>query len=100
MLHESRESTPIGRDIVAAMSESAYTFVADAAALEACLDDVAQHPVVGLDTETTGLDPFTSDVRLVQLATPERVWVVDCFAVPALEHPRLRALLEAERPIK
>jgi DNA polymerase-1 len=86
--------------MVGAMSGSAYTLVAEAAALEACLDDVERHPTLGLDTETTGLDPFTSRVRLVQLATPERVWVVDCFAVPALEHPRLRALLEAERPIK
>jgi DNA polymerase I len=77
-----------------------HTLITDVAGLEACLDDVVRHAVVGLDTETTGLDPFTSRLRLVQLATPERVWVVDCFAFEALAHPRLKAFLETERPIK
>ena len=82
------------------MADGRYTLVTEAQALEACLDDVLRHPVVGLDTETTGLDPFTSDIRLVQLATSDEAYVIDCFAFPALEHPRLRALLEAERPVK
>jgi DNA polymerase-1 len=86
--------------VVVPMSESPYTLVTDEAGLEACLGEVARHPVVGLDTETTGLDPFTSRVRLVQLATPEHVYVVDCFAFAALEHPGLREVLEADRPVK
>ncbi len=82
------------------MSESSHTLVTDAAGLETCLEDVARHPVVGLDTETTGLDPFTSRVRLVQFATPERAYLIDCFAFDALGHPRLREVLEADRPVK
>jgi DNA polymerase I-like protein with 3'-5' exonuclease and polymerase domains len=77
-----------------------YELVTTAAALETCLEEVARQQIVGFDTETTGLDPFTSRVRLLQFATPERVWIVDCFAFEALEHPRLRAVLEAERPVK
>ena len=77
-----------------------YELVTTAAALETCLEEVARQQVVGFDTETTGLDPFTSRVRLLQFATPERVWIVDCFAFEALEHPGLRAVLEAERPVK
>lgn len=77
-----------------------HTVITEAAGLGACVEDASGQPVVGLDTETTGLDPFTSQVRLVQIATPERVWVVDCFAFEALSDPRLVALLEAERPIK
>jgi DNA polymerase I-like protein with 3'-5' exonuclease and polymerase domains len=82
------------------MPETPYTLVTDEAGLAACLEDVERRQVVGLDTETTGLDPFTTRVRLVQLATRERVYVIDCFAFPALSNPRLVAVLEAERPVK
>jgi DNA polymerase-1 len=37
---------------------------------------------VGLDVETTGLDPRTSRVRLLQVATVDRVFVIDLFALP------------------
>lgn len=37
-------------------------------------------PAVGLDTETTGLDPYLHRVRTLQLALPDRVWVVDAFS--------------------
>lgn len=82
------------------MSGRPYTLVTDAPALGACLEALGRQPVIGLDTETTGLDPFRSRVRLVQFATPDEVFVVDCFAIPALEDPGVAGLLEAERPIK
>jgi DNA polymerase I-like protein with 3'-5' exonuclease and polymerase domains len=82
------------------MAEPSYDLITNARALDAVLDDVASHAIVGLDTETTGLDPFTSRVRLLQLSTPSRTYVVDCFAFEALGNAKLRALLEAPRPIK
>ena len=36
---------------------------------------------VGLDLETTGLDPRRDRARLLTLATERGVWVVDCFGV-------------------
>jgi DNA polymerase-1 len=45
--------------------------------------DLLTEPVLGLDTEATGLDPFTSSLRLVQLATRGRVYVVDVFRLDA-----------------
>jgi len=49
-------------------------------------------PVLGLDTETTGLDPFMDRLRLVQLAVLDGpVYLIDCFAVD----PRLLAPLFA-----
>ncbi|MEW6046923.1 MAG: DNA polymerase [Bacillota bacterium] len=39
---------------------------------------------VGVDTETTGLDPRTDRLRLVQVAVPGRVWVVDAWQVGTL----------------
>ena len=38
---------------------------------------------IGLDTETTGLDPRTARVRLIQIAAGEDVAVIDVFALPA-----------------
>lgn len=38
--------------------------------------------VVALDTETTGLDPLTHRVRLIQVALGDDVAVIDLFAVP------------------
>ncbi len=46
-----------------------------AEAIQACLSSVA----VGLDTETTSLHPKDGKLRLIQLATPECCYVLDCF---------------------
>jgi DNA polymerase-1 len=37
---------------------------------------------VGLDTETTGLDPLVDRVRLLQVATGRGTFVIDVFALP------------------
>ncbi|TMC03154.1 MAG: hypothetical protein E6J41_28360 [Chloroflexi bacterium] len=41
--------------------------------------DLLAEPLLGLDTEATGLDPFTSRLRLVQLAARGRAYLVDVF---------------------
>src|SRR5215208_2569638 len=74
------------------------------------VETMSSQPVVGLDTETTDLDPFNSRLRLIQLATPDRVFIIDfdAFAnggptVTAAHSDALaplRRLLEAPRPIK
>lgn len=62
---------------------------------------------VGVDTETTGLDPRVHQVRLIQLGTPEFALIVDldgwrkgggrvvCWDVPGLRE--LKAFLEGEK---
>lgn len=82
------------------MSGQPHTLVTDSLALGRCLEILRSQPLIGLDTETTGLDPFTDRVRLIQLSTPDDVFVVDCFAFDALEDARLVDLLEQPRPIK
>jgi DNA polymerase-1 len=60
----------------------------DATTLRERLPELPAAPQLGLDIETTGLDPYTSAVRLVQLATTSnRVLVVDAARVD----PRLLA---------
>src|SRR4030095_12720084 len=86
-----------------------YHVIKPADELRRAIERMSSEPVVGLDTETTDLDPYTSRLRLIQLATPEGVSIIDLDAFssaadedlahnPDLEP--LRHLLEAPRPIK
>ena len=80
-----------------------YELIKNADELRKAIETIATQPVVGLDTETTELDPFTSRLRLIQLATSERVFIIDFdhFASGNAEAlDPLRRLLAAPRPIK
>jgi DNA polymerase-1 len=71
--HESHTTDP-----------TAYTLVTTPAGLATLAEVVTGwNGAVGLDTETTGLDPLTDRVRLVQVAVGEGVAVIDVFALPS-----------------
>ena len=50
--------------------------------------------VVGLDTETTGLDPYTKELKLVQLGCKEFQVVIDTTTIDILEY---KEYLESDR---
>jgi DNA polymerase-1 len=83
-----------------------YKLVKTAEELRTEVELLFKQPVVGFDTETTDLDPFNGDLRLVQLAAPDGVRVIDLYSfgrgdlskLDALEP--LRRLLSATRPVK
>jgi DNA polymerase I-like protein with 3'-5' exonuclease and polymerase domains len=83
-----------------------YELIKTADELRKAIEAIQNQPVVGLDTETTELDPYTSRLRLIQLAIPDRVYLIDFDRFSdgdtrkseALEP--LRRLLAAPRPIK
>jgi len=81
-----------------------YDLIKNSDELRKAIEILATQPVVGLDTETTDLDPYTSRLRLIQLATTDRVYIVDFdrFANGNANEALapLRRLLEAPRPIK
>src|SRR6266550_3770560 len=83
-----------------------YRVIKDEEELRQAVDTLSAHQVIGLDTETTELDPYIGRLRLIQLATPSGVEVVDldAFANGDLKHNEalnpLKRLLEAARPIK
>ena len=83
-----------------------YQLIKNADELRKAIETLATQPVVGLDTETTDLDPFTSRLRLIQLATPDRVFIVDFDHFANGDSAKsealapLRRLLAAPRPIK
>src|SRR5881392_4409823 len=74
--------------------------------LRRATDELLNKQAVGLDTETTELDPYLGRLRLIQLALPDRVYIVDLnrFAEGDLKHGDalrpLRQLLTTSRPIK
>lgn len=75
-----------------------YTFVTASSDLGRIAEDVLRAEVLGLDIETTALDPRYGDIRLVQLAIPGpenngggRIYVIDLFETMTLE-PVLDAL--------
>jgi DNA polymerase I-like protein with 3'-5' exonuclease and polymerase domains len=84
-----------------------YQLVKNEEQLRKAVESLTAHQAIGLDTETTELDPYVGRLRLIQLATPSGVYIVDLDAFsgngnlshdPALEP--LRKLLSANRPIK
>lgn len=83
-----------------------YTVIRTAEELRVATESLARESAIGLDTETTDLDPFTSRLRLIQLAAPDGVRIVDLDAFSNGDLSRseslapLRRLLEAPRPIK
>ena len=83
-----------------------YELIRNADELRKAIEKLANQPVVGLDTETTDLDPYTSRLRLIQLAIPDRVYIVDFDHFANGDSQRsdalapLRRLLAAPRPIK
>ncbi|HSQ22880.1 MAG TPA: DNA polymerase [Pyrinomonadaceae bacterium] len=83
-----------------------YELIKTADELRRAVDELSSRPAIGLDTETTDLDPYLARLRLIQLATSDGVFVVDLnhFSKDALKHSEalapLRQLLGAPRPIK
>src|SRR5712692_6920057 len=83
-----------------------YQLITTAEDLGRAAEELASKHVIGLDTETTELDPYTGRLRLIQLAASDGVRIIDLdrFAggdvkkYEALEP--LRQLLAAPRPIK
>jgi len=53
--------------------------------------------VIGVDTETTGLDPYIHDLRLIQLAVDETVYIIDCFAFEIKGNPILNQVFSGNQ---
>jgi DNA polymerase I-like protein with 3'-5' exonuclease and polymerase domains len=77
-----------------------YRLITDAEELAQIASDLRAEQVIGFDTETTGLDPHTSKLRLIQLATARISYVIDCFRFTNQELKPILDLLAAPQPIK
>jgi DNA polymerase I-like protein with 3'-5' exonuclease and polymerase domains len=83
-----------------------YELITTPDQLRRAVEQLATKQVIGLDTETTDLDPYISRLRLVQLATPDNVFIIDLDKFSRHDLKRsgdfasFRELLHASRPIK
>src|SRR6266566_1219325 len=83
-----------------------YEVITDVEALRRAVDQLSSKQAIGLDTETTELDPYLARLRLIQLATNDGVYIIDVnhFSNGDLRQSEtlepLRQMLAAPRPIK
>jgi DNA polymerase I-like protein with 3'-5' exonuclease and polymerase domains len=86
-----------------------YQLIKNEEELREAVDFLSTHQAIGLDTETTELDPYYGRLRLIQLATPSGVHIIDLDAfrnggngdlVQTSALAPLRSLLAAHRPVK
>ncbi|HYG82196.1 MAG TPA: DNA polymerase [Pyrinomonadaceae bacterium] len=83
-----------------------YQLITTPEELRSAVEELKRHAVLGFDTETTDLDPYRGRLRLVQLAAPDGVRIIDLdrFADGDLKNGEalrpLRELLAAARPVK
>jgi DNA polymerase I-like protein with 3'-5' exonuclease and polymerase domains len=69
-----------------------HELIQDQSRLAEVAELLAGETMLGLDTETTGLDPHTSELLLLQISTVDKVYIVDCRRVVPLP---LKAILES-----
>ena len=83
-----------------------YQLITTPEELRTAVEELRRHAVLGFDTETTDLDPYRGRLRLIQLAAPDGVRIIDLdrFADGDLKRgdalAPLRELLAAARPVK
>jgi len=83
-----------------------YEVITDVEALRRAVDQLSSKQAIGLDTETTELDPYLARLRLIQIATNDGVYIIDVnhFSNGDMRQSEtlepLRQLLAAPRPIK
>jgi len=84
-----------------------FQIIRDAEALKKACEELKREEFLGFDTETTELDPYKGEVRLVQLSNGKNTYVTDLY--PFAENGDLRSnpnlaplrdLLASEHPIK
>jgi DNA polymerase-1 len=71
-----------------------FEYITTSTRLEAVMPDLLSAEVIGLDTETTGLDTLKDRLRLIQIATPSQTVVIDADSVPL---PLLSPLFDQPR---
>src|SRR5438105_4035945 len=59
--------------------------VTQPAQLVACLDHLAQAPAIAFDTEFVGEDAYRPELCLVQVATAEKLFIIDPFSCGPLD---------------
>jgi DNA polymerase-1 len=62
---------------LARLPKSKYEYVIDGEKAKQAVNDIVNHKLIAVDTETTALDPYEAKVTLVQIATTTNTYVFD-----------------------
>lgn len=82
------------------LSDVPFDYFTEDAPAEAALATLFEEKILGLDTETTALDPKRGELRLVQLATEEQAFVFDVRYLNKRIKGMIGEVLRREHPIK
>jgi DNA polymerase I len=77
-----------------------YEYITNVDQLNDALEKLEKEPIIAVDVESTGLDPYTSKLLLVQVGTREISYVIDTRKIKLKESPRFKALLQDPSKIK
>jgi DNA polymerase-1 len=80
-----------------AYNEFEYELIQDPSRLAEVAEMLTQEAVLGIDTETTGLDPHSVQLLLLQVSTADKVYIVDCKRLVPLA---LKSILENPKILK
>lgn len=73
-----------------------YIYINTLEQLEACLDDLAQHPIIGVDLESNSLYVYREFICLIQVSTPDKDYIIDPLPFDPIELAPLGDLLADE----
>ncbi|OGY20972.1 MAG: hypothetical protein A2113_01560 [Candidatus Woykebacteria bacterium GWA1_44_8] len=74
-----------------------YDFIQTDEELIRVVPAIEKEPIIAIDTEGSRFDPFNARLLLLQIATREKAFVIDCTKVDVSP---LKQVIEAERPLK
>lgn len=71
-----------------------YELINTKSGLKESIEEIkkSEYKQLAVDTETTGLDPYTSKILLIQVSTPEKVYIYNCSEID--DFTELKELLE------
>lgn len=77
-----------------------YVYVTEPLEVLKALEALRKEQVVGVDIESTDLDPYTAKLLMIQIATPEICYIFDARIINLKEIPELKSFLEDNSAIK
>ncbi|EKE00415.1 MAG: hypothetical protein ACD_22C00028G0003 [uncultured bacterium] len=77
-----------------------YEFVDTPAKMEKALEALAKEKILGVDIESTGFDPYTNTLLLVQIGTPEKSYIFDARKIPFKEYSLYKEIFENPKILK
>ncbi|EKD95287.1 MAG: hypothetical protein ACD_24C00541G0001, partial [uncultured bacterium] len=71
-----------------------YQYITEDSNVEEALEKLEKEPIIAIDTESTGFDPYTCKVLLIQIGTPDFTYIFDTRVLHLKENGRFKALIE------